>query len=67
MPTAPTVPTAPTSPAVTQQEDQQKTVMQTPPPTTPRTEPTDADVAAFKQQLGRPPRGLRAIAHSCPC
>ncbi|AZM77314.1 DUF501 domain-containing protein [Streptomyces sp. KPB2] len=41
--------------------------MQTPPPTTPRTEPTDADVAAFKQQLGRPPRGLRAIAHRCPC
>lgn len=36
-------------------------------PTTPRTEPTDADVEAFKQQLGRPPRGLRAIAHRCPC
>ncbi|MEU9385228.1 DUF501 domain-containing protein, partial [Streptomyces sp. NPDC048279] len=31
--------------------------MQTPPPSTPRTEPTDADVEAFKQQLGRPPRG----------
>lgn len=41
--------------------------METPPPTTPRTEPTDADVDAFKQQLGRPPRGLRAIAHRCPC
>jgi uncharacterized protein len=41
--------------------------MQTPPPPTPRTEPTDADVEAFKQQLGRPPRGLRAIAHRCPC
>ena len=41
--------------------------MDTPPPTTPRTEPTDADVEAFKQQLGRPPRGLRAIAHRCPC
>ncbi|EMF50766.1 MULTISPECIES: DUF501 domain-containing protein [Streptomyces] len=41
--------------------------MQTPPPTTPRTEPTDADVEAFQQQLGRPPRGLRAIAHRCPC
>ena len=38
-----------------------------PAPTTPRTEPTDADVEAFKQQLGRPPRGLRAIAHRCPC
>ncbi len=41
--------------------------MDTPPPPTPRTEPTDADVEAFKQQLGRPPRGLRAIAHRCPC
>lgn len=41
--------------------------METPPPTTERTEPTDADVEAFKQQLGRPPRGLRAIAHRCPC
>ncbi|MDI3421956.1 DUF501 domain-containing protein [Streptomyces luteolus] len=41
--------------------------METPPPSTPRTEPTDADVAAFKQQLGRPPRGLRAIVHRCPC
>ncbi|MFI7403307.1 DUF501 domain-containing protein [Streptomyces sp. NPDC049541] len=41
--------------------------MHTPPPPTPRTEPTDADVEAFKQQLGRPPRGLRAIAHRCPC
>ncbi|MFE3287748.1 DUF501 domain-containing protein, partial [Streptomyces sp. NPDC059233] len=28
--------------------------MQTPPPQTDRTEPTDADVEAFKQQLGRP-------------
>lgn len=41
--------------------------METPPPPTPRTEPTDADVDAFRQQLGRPPRGLRAIAHRCPC
>src|SRR3954453_12048531 len=41
--------------------------MDTPPPSTPRTEPTDADVEAFKQQLGRPPRGLRAVAHRCPC
>jgi hypothetical protein len=41
--------------------------METPPPQTERTEPTDADIAAFKQQLGRPPRGLRAIAHRCPC
>lgn len=41
--------------------------MQTPPPQTDRTEPTDADIEAFQQQLGRPPRGLRAIAHRCPC
>ncbi|WP_030156498.1 DUF501 domain-containing protein [Streptomyces sp. NRRL S-244] len=41
--------------------------MQTPPPQTDRTEPTDADIDAFQQQLGRPPRGLRAIAHRCPC
>ncbi|MFD6837898.1 DUF501 domain-containing protein [Streptomyces diastaticus] len=41
--------------------------MDTPPPPTPRTEPTPADVDAFQQQLGRPPRGLRAIAHRCPC
>jgi uncharacterized protein len=41
--------------------------METPPPTTAPTEPTDADIAAFKKQLGRPPRGLRAIAHRCPC
>ncbi|MGV9895975.1 DUF501 domain-containing protein, partial [Streptomyces tendae] len=40
--------------------------MQTPPPTTPRTEPTDADVAGVHQQLGRPPRGLRALAHPSP-
>ena len=41
--------------------------MDTPPPPTPRTAPTDADSPPFKQQLGRPPRGLRAIAHRCPC
>ncbi|MGZ4591132.1 MAG: DUF501 domain-containing protein [Actinomycetes bacterium] len=28
-------------------------------------EPTD--VAAIEAQLGRPPRGLRAVAHRCPC
>ncbi len=27
----------------------------------------DADVAAVAAQLGRPPRGLRAVAHRCPC
>jgi len=26
-----------------------------------------ADVAAVAQQLGRPPRGLRGVAHRCPC
>ncbi|MCF6526128.1 DUF501 domain-containing protein [Streptomyces sp. JJ36] len=41
--------------------------MDTPPPQTEPTPPTDADVAAFQAQLGRPPRGLRAIAHRCPC
>ncbi|MGK5643446.1 DUF501 domain-containing protein, partial [Streptomyces sp. URMC 126] len=37
------------------------------PPPTPHTPPTDADVAAIGEQLGRVPRGLRAIAHRCPC
>src|SRR5512142_1895649 len=41
--------------------------METPPPQTESTPPTEADIAAFQQQLGRPPRGLRAIAHRCPC
>lgn len=41
--------------------------MHTPPPPTAPTPPTDADIAAFRAQLGRPPRGLRAIAHRCPC
>ena len=26
-----------------------------------------ADLAAVARQLGRPPRGVRAIAHRCPC
>jgi hypothetical protein len=29
--------------------------------------PTDADVAAVAAQLGRRPRGLRRVAHRCPC
>src|SRR5712672_1688486 len=37
------------------------------PEPTPHTPPTDVDIVAFKAQLGRPPRGLRAIAHRCPC
>lgn len=28
---------------------------------------TRGDVAAITAQLGRPPRGLRAVAHRCPC
>jgi hypothetical protein len=36
--------------------------------TTPEhTPPTEADIAAVRAQLGRPPRGLRAVAHRCPC
>jgi hypothetical protein len=31
------------------------------------TPPTAADIAAVHEQLGRPPRGLRAVAHRCPC
>jgi hypothetical protein len=41
--------------------------METPPPQTDPTPPTDADVEAIGEQLGRVPRGLRAIAHRCPC
>ena len=29
--------------------------------------PTAGDVAAVRAQLGRPPRGLRAVAHRCGC
>lgn len=28
---------------------------------------TDADLTAVTAQLGRPPRGVRAVAHRCPC
>jgi hypothetical protein len=28
---------------------------------------SDADAKAVAAQLGRPPRGLRAVAHRCPC
>ncbi|GAB2597963.1 DUF501 domain-containing protein [Streptomyces capparidis] len=31
------------------------------------TPPSDADRAAVAEQLGRTPRGLRAVAHRCPC
>ncbi|NJP46259.1 DUF501 domain-containing protein [Actinacidiphila epipremni] len=33
----------------------------------PHTPATAADAAAVEAQLGRPPRGLRAVAHRCPC
>ncbi|RIV39531.1 DUF501 domain-containing protein [Micromonospora radicis] len=34
----------------------------------PKREPaTEADLAAVAAQLGRPPRGTRAVAHRCPC
>lgn len=32
-----------------------------------RTEATAADLEAVAAQLGRPPRGTRAVAHRCPC
>ncbi|SFC13851.1 DUF501 domain-containing protein [Streptomyces aidingensis] len=41
--------------------------METPPPQTEPAPPTDADIEACREQLGRPPRGLRAVAHRCPC
>jgi uncharacterized protein len=28
---------------------------------------TEADLAAVAAQLGRTPRGTRAVAHRCPC
>lgn len=28
---------------------------------------TEADLAVVAEQLGRPPRGTRAVAHRCPC
>ncbi|MBE3000243.1 DUF501 domain-containing protein [Nocardiopsis sp. HNM0947] len=38
------------------------------PVSTPQDGPVDAsDVAAVERQLGRPPRGVRAVAHRCPC
>ncbi|MFI6152084.1 DUF501 domain-containing protein [Kitasatospora sp. NPDC051170] len=43
--------------------------METPPPMTTENHPavSDADVAAIAAQLGRVPRGLRGVAHRCPC
>ncbi|NUT33051.1 MAG: DUF501 domain-containing protein [Hamadaea sp.] len=36
-------------------------------PATPRVEASEEDLATVKAQLGRPPRGTRAVAHRCPC
>jgi uncharacterized protein len=33
----------------------------------PPAEPTEADLEAVGAQLGRPARGVRAVAHRCPC
>ncbi len=41
--------------------------MKNPPPRTEPVPPTEADIAAIGEQLGRVPRGLRAVAHRCPC
>ena len=37
------------------------------PPAVPREPATAADLAAVAEQLGRPPRGTRAVAFRCPC
>lgn len=36
-------------------------------PATERAEATEEDLATVKAQIGRPPRGTRAVAHRCPC
>lgn len=41
--------------------------MENHPAPTPHTPPAAVDVAAIAEQLGRVPRGLRGIAHRCPC
>lgn len=41
--------------------------MDKPPPPTEPAPATAADAAAVAAQLGRAPRGLRAVAHRCPC
>ncbi|NUS73347.1 MAG: DUF501 domain-containing protein [Corynebacteriales bacterium] len=30
-------------------------------------EPSETDLAIIAEQLGRPPRGVRTVAHHCPC
>ena len=41
--------------------------MNAPPPHPAPTPPTASDRAAIEEQLGRMPRGLRSVAHRCPC
>ncbi len=41
--------------------------MEPPPPPTDTVPATEADVAAVRDQLGRAPRAMRAVAHRCPC
>lgn len=41
--------------------------MENPPPRTEPEPPTEADVAVVTRQLRRRPRGVRAVAHRCPC
>ena len=41
--------------------------MEKPPPSTDPAPPSEADIAAVRAQLGRVPRGSRAVAHRCPC
>lgn len=36
-------------------------------PPTERAEATEEDLSAVREQLGRPTRGTRAVAHRCPC
>src|SRR5213080_2884062 len=37
------------------------------PPEAPAGDVSEADLAAVAAQLGRAPRGTRAVAHRCPC
>lgn len=41
--------------------------MENPPPQTEPTPATEADREAIRAQLDRSPRGVRAVAHRCPC
>jgi hypothetical protein len=34
---------------------------------TPTQPPSEGDLAAVREQLGRAPRGVHAVAHRCPC